>query len=102
MTKFILRPAEWSERLTPGQPSWLRDAAVGSIAALALSLSSTSIFSSRSSTSLYFNVVFAVSVFKAVGKVSSSALLKLFPEFVFLFQLDCVSNIISPTEVKVS
>ena len=31
-------PAEWSERLTPGQSGWLGAAAVGSIPALALSL----------------------------------------------------------------
>ena len=31
-------PAEWSERLTPGQSGWLAAAAVGSIPALALSL----------------------------------------------------------------
>ena len=31
-------PAEWSERLTPGQLGWLSAAAVGSIPALALSL----------------------------------------------------------------
>ena len=30
-------PAEWSERLTPGQSGWLGAAAVGSIPALALS-----------------------------------------------------------------
>ena len=30
--------AEWSERLTPGQSSWLGATAVGSISALALSL----------------------------------------------------------------
>ena len=39
VTKPILfEPAEWSERLTPGQSGWLGTAAVGSIPALALSL----------------------------------------------------------------
>ena len=48
-------PAEWSEGLTPGQSGGLGAAAVGSIPALALSLSSTSIFSSLSSTSIFIS-----------------------------------------------
>ena len=38
------QPAEWSERLTPGQSGWLGAAAVGSIPALALSLFLQGIF----------------------------------------------------------
>ena len=45
--------AEWSERLTPGQSGWLGAAAVGSIPALVLS--STSVFSSLSSTSVFIS-----------------------------------------------
>ena len=52
-----LEPAEWSERLTPGQSGWLGAAAIGSIPALALSqaLSSTSVFSSLPSTSVFIS-----------------------------------------------
>ena len=36
-SKCRQEPAEWSERVTPGQSGWLGAAAVGSIPALALS-----------------------------------------------------------------
>ena len=46
-------PAEWSERLTPGQSGWLGAAAVGSIPALALSLFLQLVTTHLTSTSEY-------------------------------------------------